>query len=296
MIQRIKPWMLPIAMVSGLLFHEYISAIGFLTPWLIFVMLFVTFCKIDLRHIGLSAEMGWLLAVQIFGAVAVYLLTLSLGDVLAQGLMICVFCPTATAAPVVTGMLGGNVARLVTYSLISNIVVALLAPMLLTWVSTFEVDAAEAMAGIMSRVAPLILGPLALALALKWLWPRGVKAISGHQSVSFYLWAVALLIVVGRSVSFILAEPAERIGQIVALAAGAGVVCVAQFWIGRRIGGLYGDKISGAQGLGQKNTVLAIWLALTYLDPISSVAPAAYIAWQNTINSAQLYRHTRRPS
>lgn len=291
--QRIKPWMLPIAMVSGLLFHEHISAIGFLTPWLIFIMLFVTFCKIDLRHIGLSAEMGWLLGVQIVGTVAIYLFVLPMGDALAQGLMICVLCPTATAAPVVTGMLGGNVGRLVTYSLISNVVVAVLAPILLTWVSSVDVDAVEAMAGIMSRVAPLILGPLALALILKWLWPRGVKTIAGHQSLSFYLWAVALLIVVGRSVSFIMTEPVSRMGDILWLAIGAGLVCIAQFWIGRKIGRRFGDPISGAQGLGQKNTVLAIWLALTYLDPISSVAPAAYIAWQNTINSAQLYRYTR---
>lgn len=35
-------------------------------------------------------------------------------------------------------------------------------------------------------------------------------------------------------------------------------------------------------------------MALTYLHPVSSVAPAAYVAWQNTINSAQLYFKMRR--
>ena len=44
-------------------------------------------------------------------------------------------------------------------------------------------------------------------------------------------------------------------------------VCCGQFYIGRRIGARCGDKIAGAQGLGQKNTVLAIWMALTYLHP-----------------------------
>lgn len=72
------------------------------------------------------------------------------------------------------------------------------------------------------------------------------------------------------------------------------VVCCLQFYIGRRIGRACGDKIAGAQGLGQKNTVLAIWMALTYLHPIASVAPAAYVAWQNTINSAQLYIKAKR--
>lgn len=61
-----------------------------------------------------------------------------------------------------------------------------------------------------------------------------------------------------------------------------------QFYAGRKIGSVYGDKVSGAQGLGQKNTVLAIWMALTYLHPIASVAPASYVVWQNIINSTQI--------
>ena len=42
----IKPWMLPIAMLGGILFHGFIDKIAFLAPYLIFVMLLVTFCKV----------------------------------------------------------------------------------------------------------------------------------------------------------------------------------------------------------------------------------------------------------
>ena len=91
-----------------------------------------------------------------------------------------------------------------------------------------------------------------------------------------------------------MAEPVEMAPRMILIALVAGVMCVAQFYIGRRIGRACGDKIAGAQGLGQKNTVLAIWMALSYLNPISSVGPAAYIAWQNTINSLQLYFKSRK--
>ena len=67
-----------------------------------------------------------------------------------------------------------------------------------------------------------------------------------------------------------------------------------QFYIGRKVGVKFGDKIAGAQGLGQKNTILALWLSLTYLNPIISVAPASYIMWQNIINSCQLYLKSKR--
>ena len=52
--------------------------------------------------------------------------------------------------------------------------------------------------------------------------------------------------------------------------------------------------ISGAQSLGQKNTVLAVWLALNYLNPLVSAAPAAYVAWHNIVNSWQIYLHERQ--
>ncbi len=292
--QRLKPWMLPAAMLSGLLFHSYISYVAFLTPYLIFVMLLITFCRISPREIGLSPMIGWMLAVQVGAAIGVYAALRPLSDDVAQGVFICVFCPTATAAPVVTGMLGGSVPKLVAYSLVSNVVVAVTAPLLLSVIGSGDVDVMATTLAIMRHVAPLILLPLVLALAMRAVTPRLHRELGSRQSVSFYIWAVSLFIVVGRSVSFIMAEPADRIPEIVALALGAGVVCALQFLVGRRIGAHYGDRISGAQGLGQKNTVLAIWLALTYLNPVSSVGPAAYIAWQNTINSVQLYYRQKR--
>jgi BASS family bile acid:Na+ symporter len=48
--------------------------------------------------------------------------------------------------------------------------------------------------------------------------------------------------------------------------------------------------VAGGQGLGQKNTVLAIWMAQTFLNPISSIAPGAYVLWQNMFNSWQVWR------
>lgn len=293
-LAQIKPWILPMAMASGVLLHNVIGRLEFLTPYLIFVMLYVTFCRVRFSEMRPSPLIWRLLLVQLVGSAAVFVAIRPLSLDVAQGVMICVLCPTATAAPVVTGMLGGNVVRLVAYSLASNIMAALLAPFMLAWAGTANIDFLQASMAIISRVAPLILLPLAIAIISRRVASRLTDVVASHQSLSFYLWAVSLFIVVGKSVSFIMAEPPEKIPEIIVLAAGAGVACVAQFAIGRRIGAALGDKISGAQGLGQKNTVLAIWLALTYLNPISSVGPAAYIAWQNTINSIQLYVKQKR--
>lgn len=39
----LKPWMLPISMIIGAVFHNYMEAIAWLAPWLIFAMLLITF-------------------------------------------------------------------------------------------------------------------------------------------------------------------------------------------------------------------------------------------------------------
>lgn len=293
--QKLKPWMLPISMVAGILFHDFMGRIEFIAPYLIFIMLFITFCRVKPSEFRITRLSWGLLSVQILGAIAVYFCLLPFSPDLAQGTFICVFCPTATAAPVITGMLGGSVPRLATFSIISNLTVAILAPIFFTLIGTdAQIGFIDSLTTISIKVMPLIILPLILALILLKVAPKVHHAVADRQAISFYIWAVSLFIVVGRAVSFIMDEPAGAVPEMILLAILSGAVCCAQFWIGRKIGRRCGDKIAGAQGLSQKNTVLAIWMALTYLNPVSSVAPAAYVAWQNTINSAQLYFKARR--
>ncbi len=290
----LKPWMLPIAMLLGIVLHDYIGYVAFLSRPLIFIMLLITYCRVRWTDLRLDASMLWLLGVQVVGALGVYLALRPLSEVVAQAAFICVFCPTATAAPVITGMLGGRVARVATYSLVSHLTVALLAPPLLSWINpAAQVDFAAGILRIAQTVLPLILGPLAVALALQRWAPRAHRGVAEHQGLSFYIWAVALLIVVGNSVSFVMREPAALIPQEIAIGAVSLLMCVAQFAIGRYVGRRYGDPISAAQSLGQKNTVLGIWLAMQFLSPLASIGPAAYVAWHNTINSYQIYRRER---
>lgn len=288
--------MFPIAMVLGVLFHSYISAVEWVVPYLIFTMLTITFCRVRPKEFDLSPMLWIMLAVQILGSVAVFLAVRPFGLDLAQAAFICVLCPTATAAPVVTGMLGGSIPRVAAFSVLSNLSVAVLAPVLFTWIggNGSELSFTDEFMSIAMKVAPMIVFPMLLAFALYFCAPKIHRGIARVQGVSFYLWSLSLIVVVGRAVSFVMAEPAAAIPEMIAMALIAGFLCAVQFIIGRKVGSRYGDPVSGAQGLGQKNTILAIWMSLTYLNPVSSVGPAAYIAWQNTVNSLQMYFKAKR--
>ena len=45
--QQMKSAMLPIAMIGGAVFYRWMGYLSFLSPYLIFMMLFITYCKLD---------------------------------------------------------------------------------------------------------------------------------------------------------------------------------------------------------------------------------------------------------
>lgn len=68
------------------------------------------------------------------------------------------------------------------------------------------------------------------------------------------------------------------------------LLCLMQYAIGRYIGRFFEASIEAGQALGQKNTAFAIWIATTYLHPLSTVGPGCYILWQNIINSIEIWK------
>ena len=294
MLKRLKPYMMPISITVGALFYKFFMALSFLTPYLIFVMLFLTYCTLHLKQMRLSPLHVWLILIQILGSLAVFFVLSPINVTLAQGAMVCVLAPTGTAAPVITGMLKGNVGSLTAYSLISNMCVALAAPVIFSLVGSYQnLPFFESFLAISQRVFVLLFLPFALAMIMQKFIPDITTKIASFSGLSFYLWSLALCVVTGRTVVFILQQNTTSHLTEILVAAGALVVCVAQFLIGRGIGKHYDDTVAGGQGLGQKNTILAIWMAQMYLNPIASIGPGAYVLWQNLINSYQVWLHRK---
>lgn len=281
-------------MITGALAYPAISYIAFLTPYLIFSMLLLTFCKLSPRDLHIYPAHIWLLLIQLAGSVVIYWLVKLFHPVVAEGALICVLAPTATAAAVITGMLGGNVAFLASYVFLCNVGVAVAAPFLFSLLGTHsDMPFLQSFFYICRQVGPLLILPLVTAWLMQYFVPRLHRRLLSIHQLAFYLWAVALVIVTGNTVNFLVKQQNPNYIVEISLALVSLVICVGQFLLGRRIGRHYGDPVSSGQGLGQKNTILAIWMAQVYLNPLSSVAPAAYVLWQNIINSYQLWKKRR---
>lgn len=308
-IRFLKNWTLPVAMLSGALAYFFfakvawvapckpllLQVIALLTPTLIFAQLLLTFCKVEVCDLKPRGWHGWLLLFQI---VVVLLLTWllvacplpELYREVFEAAMVCLVCPTATAAAVITAKLGGSAATLTTYTLLSNLMAAVAVPLLFPLVEPHEgLTFFLAFLRILSKVFPLLLCPFILALLLRRFVPAVHQWLMNRHEAAFYLWGVALAIVSGQTIrSLVNSEAPVFVMWLIALA--GLVTCVVQFALGKRVGQHYGERLSAGQALGQKNTVLAIWMAYTYLQPLSSVGPGSYVLWQNLINSYQLWK------
>jgi BASS family bile acid:Na+ symporter len=294
MLKFLKNWTLPIAMLAGAIGYPFFISLSFLTPILIFTMLLLTFCKVSPQDLKPKLLHLWLLMIQIFGSVAVYLLLCRFNKIVAEGAMVCIICPTATAAAVITSKLGGSAASLTTYTLLGNIGAAIAVPIIFPLIEAHaDISFWDSFFLILSKVFPLLICPFLTAWLLQKFVPRVHHALLAYHELAFYLWAVSLAIVTAQTLSSLINDPADGWTEIL-IALAALVACCVQFFLGKTLGSIYDDRISGGQALGQKNTILAIWMAHTYLNPLSSVGPGSYVLWQNIINSWQLWKRRKK--
>lgn len=308
----LKEWALIVSIVFGILsyliydsislpaaFHRWaMPTVALVQPALIFLMLFLTFCKVDPRELRICRWHLWLLLIQggAFSLIAIVLIMLPHSGlrVVLEGAMICLICPTATAAAVITRKLGGDMTHLTTYTILINTLCAVLIPALLPYVHPAPgMSVLNASMLIMDKVFPLLLFPLFLAMIVRKVWPRLIRAIDRYPDAAFYIWIVSLALamaVTTRSLRHSSVDLATEAWLVVVSLAS----CILQFRVGRTIGAHYHDTVAAGQALGQKNTVLAIWMGYTFFTPVTSIAGGFYSIWHNVVNSWQLHKVHKR--
>lgn len=311
-LQFIRNWTLIIAILSGIAAYFAYEALGLppaahrvtnvavaiLQPALIFCMLFLTFCRINPRRLRFRKWHAWLLLFQggafLAGALFLEIFPASGARVEIEGAMLCLICPTATAAAVITRKLGGRLDNVTTYTILINILVALLIPTIAPLVHPNpDSNFLTSMGLILAKVFPLLLLPLVGALLIRYLWPRLHFALSHFTELSFYLWAVSLALAIAVTTRSIVHStvPLSTMLWLVVISLAC---CALQFWAGRKIGAIYGDTITAGQALGQKNTVLIIWMGYTFFTPVTSIVGGFYSLWHNIVNTMQLARKRRQ--
>lgn len=307
MIGFFKRFSLPVSLIVGTVFYLLFSQIEMLVPIsdvagpllldimpvVLFTILYVTFCKIQIKEMKPRTWHFILQGIRIaLSGLFVWLITLTSDadtKLVLEGVFICIICPTAAAAPVVTEKLGGSIGSLTIYTIIANVVTSIIIPLFFPMVEkSADIEFFSAVLMVLKNVTLVLVVPLALALTSRKVIPAFTSWLAKQKDLGFYLWCVNLAIVSGVTVRNILQSTVSGHSLLLLLILPL-FVTVAQFAIGKAVGRPFGDSISAGQALGQKNTVVGIWLTISFLNPLAAVAPGAYVLWQNMVNAWQLW-------
>ena len=308
MLHFLKEWTLPVAMVVGTVVYFIFALtpalepmatvlgpiIDDIFPLFMFLILFVTFCKVDFHKMRPVAWHGWvgLFQVLFVALIMALILGLDVGGpplILLEAVLTCIIGPCAAAAAVVTSKLGGNLEEMTTYTFLSNFLTAAMVPICFPLIDPSSgMDFWTAFALILYKVCLVLVVPMLLAYIVKHFMHGLHRLIVSVKDLSFYLWGLSLAIVTGTTVKNIMHADTTAM-LLLAIAGLSLLLCLTQFAVGRFLGHYHHRTQESGQALGQKNTNFAIWIAYTYLNPVSSVGPGCYILWQNIINSIEIY-------
>ncbi len=278
-----------VAFVVGYLMPE-LHVYKWTFKWFLMLMLFMTFLGIRFNRVKahgahwrilaanlLMGFLAWGLGLWIFGP----------GDMAESAFFIGIM-PTAIACPVIMGLLGGSVEFVLGSLLITNAVICGIMPLVLPTVIGY--GGFEIYLDVAVNVFLVMLAPLFLAWLTQRIWPGAFVWSKKLKNVNFGCWVLVLILIAANASHEISggANVSERVLEMMALM--SLLICAANFALGRLLGRGCGYGAEVSQALGQKNTNIAIYLAITYAGPIAVLGPTFYVLWHNLWNAYQLYR------
>jgi BASS family bile acid:Na+ symporter len=276
-----------IAIVLGALLpqaHVFI----WLVRWLIMGQLFLVFLQTRMSRSSLRRSHFILLGVNIaMGFFAWQLGKWVGGKDVALAAFFGGITPTASAAPVIMSFLHGQVEYVVASFVLTNVVIAVLMPVLLPLVLGRPTP--EAFAQVSGSVGLVVFAPMIAAQLLRLVWPGVTVWPPRLRNVSFGAWVMMMFLVTANASDFIRHQSDVAHHQVLQIAALTAFVSVLNFALGWFIGGKEFHR-EASQSLGQKNTVFTVYLALMYASPLVALGPTFYVIWHNIWNSWQLYR------
>lgn len=278
-------------LVLGMFFPQ-LSRFGFLIRPLLMAMLFMVYLQLELRELKPRAAHWVILAANVAVGIVAYLAFRLTGNrELALAAFFVGITPTATAAPVIMNLLRGRVGFVVSGLIVTNVGVSLaLVPLIpaVTGQMNFEF-----MRKVLYSLIVIMAVPLALALALRRIVPAASAWPRRFKMLSLSMWSVMLLVISAGASDFLRRNRAVSPWIVAGIAGIAALLCAVNFTLGhfivpRRL------RREGSQTLGQKNTMLTLYLAQAFASPLVALGPTFYVICHNFWNSCQLFMFDRR--
>lgn len=278
-----------LAILLGIVF-PLAHQLTFLIRYSLMIMLFFAFLNIRFDREVLQRDHFLVLAANIGLPLLLVNLLQPLGPTPALAVFVVAMAPTAAGAPVIAAFLRCRVDFVTTSVLLTSPTIALLLPLLLPLFIEVQVDIS--VAAILGPTAAIVFIPLLVSQGLRRALPHLAGRLNHFRGIAFYLFLANVHIASARATRFIGYESDTPWKTLLFLAVIIGLLCLLQFQLGERFA-QPSLRQESSLALGRKNTMFALWVALTFIDPVVALGPIFYILWQNAYNSWQLYEVER---
>lgn len=250
------------------------------------LMLFFAFLGMDYNRKVIRKDHFIVLVLNLLIPVILYLTIRPFNGLVAQCVFIVGIAPTAAGAPVFADFLRTKVESVTASVLITSPVIAVMLPLLLSILITVEIQIK--LVDILMPIGVVIFVPLIISVLVRWILPRQYPIILSYKRLSFYLFLLNLYIAASKASVFIRTNQDTNFEMIILIFVSIISLALLNFTLGQHIGKKEWG-LANSLSLGRKNTMFAIWVSLTFLNPVVALGPMFYILAQNGYNGWQLY-------
>ncbi len=273
------------AILLGSIFN-YGHAYTFLIRYNLMVMLFFAFIGIRFDFKIFTPTHYKILVVNILLPILLFFIVKDFHPTFAQIAFLLTIIPTAAAVPVVAEMMGADI-RLTTGSLLlTTPIIALILPFLLPNLLGVGNDISSI--DLVLPIISVVFIPLLLSQIIQFSSTKMSTFLNQYSSISFPLFLLNIVIACGNASHFIQANM-ELVGKdLLPIMGITALLCILNFKVGKLVG-RNKNLLAFELALGRKNTMIGLWVALTYFSPIVALGPIFYIICHNVYNSWQMW-------
>lgn len=281
---------MPAAILLGIFLPQahFLSAI---LPFSIGLMMILTFIeKISPQEHGVTFKIeahafltSLVLCAALVGAYYAFGLSKAL---LLGGLIVCL-APPANAAPAMTKILGGNPVLALKILIVGHLIACFTIPLIFGYFTGNSGEYFAMSRRIFNSIQPIISIPLAIALGLRAFYPEIADKVENYQKYTLYIWCFNVFIIISRASYDIRSMGPEQLwrsGVFQEELVLSAVLCGLLFFLGWFFDRKH-HPIEGSQSMGQKNTMLVIWISQAYAGSVAALCPVFYVVWQNIVLS-----------
>ncbi|MEM6377661.1 MAG: hypothetical protein AAF705_05590 [Bacteroidota bacterium] len=274
------------AMILGIIFYQGYH-FTFLVRYTVMVMLFLAFLNIDFNWKVLHRNHISVMIIQLILPILIFYSIRPFNQEIALACFTVGLAPTAAGAPVMAAFLKTKVEFVTASVILTTPVVALFLPLVLPYM--VSVDQPINTLEVLGPTAFLVFAPLISSQIIRNYRKSWLPFFSRFKALPFYLFVSNIYIAAGKATHFIRFEASVSTSILVLTGIAVAITGLILFKIGEWVIGRQVFTLESGLALGRKNTMFALWVALTFINPMVALGPIFYILFQNSYNSWQLF-------